>query len=137
MAHTISYFVCLSPFVLDASEVVSLSTELCPTTDWPLGLIQRLTHSVLIVAVNDAIEHIMSLKFVFISLMFNDIINVYIGFMNARSKSLTALSACSFPIIRSCSCAQLDQVSQSKNWPFCLCMGGRTVTLCLRTLARL
>jgi hypothetical protein len=79
--------------VLDASEVVSLSTDPCPTTDWPLGLIQRLLHSLLIVAVNDAIER-MSLKFVLISFMFNDIINVYIGMMNARSKSLTALSAC-------------------------------------------
>jgi len=33
----------------------------------------------------------MSLKFVLISFMFNDIINVYIGLMNERSKSLTAL----------------------------------------------
>ena len=81
--------------MLDASEMVSLSTEPCPTTDLPLGQTQRFTHSVLIVAVNDAIERIMSLKFVLISFIFNDIINVYIGMMNASSKSLTALSAIS------------------------------------------
>jgi hypothetical protein len=80
--------------------MVSLSTEPCPTIGWPLGLTQRLTHSVLIVAVNDAIERIMSLKYVLIFFMFSDIINVRIRLMNARSKSLTALSACSllFPL---------------------------------------
>jgi hypothetical protein len=95
MVHTINYFVCLSPFVLDANEVVILSTEPCPTTDWPLGQTQRFTDSVLIVAVNDAIERIMSLKFVLISFIFNNIIKVYIGMMNASCKSLTALSASS------------------------------------------
>jgi len=75
--------------------MVSLSTEPCPTIDWPLGLTQRHTHSLLIVAVNDAIERIMSLKCVLIFFMFSDIINVRIRLMNARSKSLTALSACS------------------------------------------
>jgi len=37
----------------------------------------------------------MSLKCVLIFFMFSDIINVRIRLMNARSKSLTALSACS------------------------------------------
>jgi hypothetical protein len=91
MVHTINYFVCLSPFVLDASEVVSLSTEPSPTTDWPLGQTQRFTYSVLMVAVNDAIERTMSLKFVLISFIFNNT-----GMMNASSKSLTTLSASSF-----------------------------------------
>lgn len=63
-------------------------------SDHRLGLTQRLTHSLLIVVVNDAIERI-SLIFVLISFMFNGIINVYIGLMNARSKSLTALCVCS------------------------------------------
>ena len=36
-------------------------------------------NSVLTVAVNDAIEHIMSLKSVLISFMFNDTNNVYFG----------------------------------------------------------
>jgi hypothetical protein len=81
--------------VLNASEMVSLSTETCSTKDWPLGLTQRLTLSVLIVAVNETIERIMSLKCVLIFFMFSDIIKVYIRLMNVRSKSLTALSACS------------------------------------------
>ena len=96
--------------------MVSFSTEPCLTTDWPLVLTHSLTHSLLIAVVNDAIERI-CLKFVLISFMFNDIINVYIGLMNERSKSLTALCACSllFLLFRSRSCAQLDQVPQSKN----------------------